>query len=81
MLQGHSLWVAQWVHGPPTLITGPNKVQQFQLQTSGILLFTGVQKLKGPKISQFSLFNVGPSEKFLIVNHLKEEHNEQEVKH
>ena len=36
---------------PPTSISEPNKVQQFQFQTSGILLFTGVQKLYGPEIS------------------------------
>ena len=37
-----------------TSISKPNKVQQFQFQTSGILLFMGVQKLNGLKISRFS---------------------------
>ena len=36
---------------PPISISKPNKVQQFQFQTSGILLFMGVQKL--PEISRF----------------------------
>ena len=36
-----------------TSISEPNKVQQFQFETSGILLFTGVQKLCGPEISRF----------------------------
>ena len=30
---------------PPTSISEPNKVQQFQFQTQGILYFMGVQKL------------------------------------
>ena len=40
---------------PPrhTSISKPNKVQKFQFQTSGILLFTDVQKLYGPEISEF----------------------------
>ena len=37
-------------HGPLTSISKPNKVQQVQFQTSGILFFTSVQKLYGPKI-------------------------------
>ena len=37
---------------PSTLISEPNKVQQFQFQTPGILLFTGVQKLYEPEISK-----------------------------
>ena len=37
-------------HDPPTSISEPNKVQQFHFQTSGIFLFTSVQKLHGPKI-------------------------------
>ena len=36
-----------------TSIFEPNKVQQFQFQTSVILLFMGVQKLYGPEISWF----------------------------
>ena len=36
---------------PSTLISEPNKVQQSQFQTPGILLFTGVQKLYEPEIS------------------------------
>ena len=37
----------------PTSVSEPNKVQKFQFQTSGILLFTDVQKLYGPDILQF----------------------------
>ena len=37
-----------WSLPTPTSISEPNKVQQFQFQTPGILLFTGVQKLYGP---------------------------------
>ena len=37
---------------PSTLISEPNKVQQSQFQTPGILLFTGVQKLYEPEISK-----------------------------
>ena len=37
---------------PPTSFSKPNKVQQFQFQTSGILLFMGVKKLYGPEISR-----------------------------
>ena len=35
----------------PTSISELNKVQKFQFQISGILLFLGVQKLYGPEIS------------------------------
>ena len=35
---------------PPTSISKPKKVQQFQFQTSGILLFRVVQKFDGPGI-------------------------------
>ena len=38
---------------PSTSIFEPNKVQQFQFQTSGIMLLMGVQKLYRPKILQF----------------------------
>ena len=38
---------------PPTSISELNKVQQFHFQKSGILLFTGIQKLYGPEISRF----------------------------
>ena len=50
--QGRSHWGkgGQGDHGPPTSISEQNKVQQFQLQTSGILLLTGVQKLCRPTI-------------------------------
>ena len=41
---------------PPTSISEPNKVQKFDSQTSGTLLFTDVQKLYGPEISRFVLF-------------------------
>ena len=43
----------QGEHGSFTSISEPNKVQQVHFQTSGILLFTGVQKLCRPEISQF----------------------------
>ena len=36
----------------PTSISEPDKFQEFQFQTSGILLLMGVQKLYGPEISQ-----------------------------
>ena len=36
-------------HGPPLQFLK----QQFQFQTSGILLFAGVKKLFGPEISRF----------------------------
>ena len=92
----------------PTLTSEPNKVQKFQFQTSGILLFTGAQELCRSVLSSllpFTIFsistiygvflfllhwvnrslhvgpfekgpivNAGPSEKFLIVYHPKEEH-------
>ena len=51
-MQGRNHWVGGG-HGPPTSISQSNKVQQFQFQTSGILLFMGVQKLYIPEISQF----------------------------
>ena len=35
-----------------TLIYGPNKVQKFQFQTSGILLFKDIQRLYVPEILQ-----------------------------
>ena len=38
---------------PSTSISQPNKVQQFQFQTSEILLFTGIQKSYGPEIPGF----------------------------
>ena len=38
---------------PSTLISEPNKVQQSQFQTPGILLFTGVQKLYEPEFHNF----------------------------
>ena len=38
---------------PPTSISKPKEVQQFQFQTSEILLFTVFQKLYGPEISRF----------------------------
>ena len=43
-LEGVATRGDQEVHGPSTSISEPNKVQRFQLQTSGILLFTSVQK-------------------------------------
>ena len=53
-LQGRSNWGDQGDHGPLTSIFETKKVQKFQFQTSKILLFTDVQKLCGPDISQFS---------------------------
>ena len=35
---------------PSNWISEPNRVQQFQFQTSGMLLFMGVQTLYGPEI-------------------------------
>ena len=43
----------QGCHAPPSIFE-QNQVQQFQFQTSEILLLTAVQKLYGPKISRFS---------------------------
>ena len=46
-LQGHSHCGDQGGHAaiiPPNSISEPNKVQQFQFQTSEILLLKGVQK-------------------------------------
>ena len=40
-------------HDPPTSTSELKKVQQLQFQTSGVLLFMGVQRLYGPKISRF----------------------------
>ena len=34
-----------------TSISEPSKVQQLQFETSGILLYTGEQKLSEPKVS------------------------------
>ena len=45
--------VATWdsrVPWPSTSIFEPNKVHKFQFQTLGILLFTHLQKLYGPKL-------------------------------
>ena len=52
-----SHWGGQEGHAPPTTtsISKLNKVQQFQFQTSRVLLYMGVQKLNRPEISQFSL--------------------------
>ena len=41
---------------PPTSIFETKQVQQFQFQTSKILLFTGAQKFCEPEISRFSPF-------------------------
>ena len=52
--QGCSYWGGEGCRGPcPHLNSKPKKVQQFQFETSRILLFTGVQKLYGPEISRF----------------------------
>ena len=49
--QGQSHWGGAGVpYLSPTSILEPNKLQQFQFQTQGILLFMGVQKLHGPEI-------------------------------
>ena len=45
-----------WGHAPstpPDFNFRTKQGQQFQFQTSGILLFKGVQKLYGPEISRF----------------------------
>ena len=42
---------------PSNWISEPNKVQQFQFQTSGMLLFVGVQKLCGPEILSMLQFS------------------------
>ena len=41
---------------PPTSISKPNKVEEVRFQTSGILLFRGIQKLYGPEISRLLLY-------------------------
>ena len=52
--QPHLLcFVLPWPPWSPTSISEPNKVQQVQFQMSGILFFTSVQILYGPKISRF----------------------------
>ena len=38
---------------PPLLFSEPNKVQQHQIQTPGMLFLTGVHKLYGLEISRF----------------------------
>ena len=62
MLHFCSQWCSHWRKGAgrpqppspsPTLISKPKKFQQFQFQTSGILLFTVVQKLYEHEISEF----------------------------
>ena len=45
------------------------KIQQFQFQTSGILLFTIVQKLYGPKISLFFPFYATSLGQFTVAFH------------
>ena len=57
-IQGHSNWGGQGGYAPPpppspTSISKLSKVQQFQFQTSGMMLFVRVQKLCGPKVSRF----------------------------
>ena len=57
-MQGRSHWGrggGAGGHSPTTSIFETKKVQQLQLQTSKILLFTGAQKLYGAEISRFSL--------------------------
>ena len=39
---------------PPLSISKPKKVQEYQSETSEVLLFTDAEKLYEPKISQFS---------------------------
>ena len=50
---GGGMWSARrTMPPPPTSISKLDKAQQFQFQTSGIILFMGVQKLHGPDISR-----------------------------
>ena len=55
--QGHSHWGERVAGGPwpLTSVFKPRKVHKFQFRTSGILLFTDVQKLYGPENSQHLL--------------------------
>ena len=73
----------------PTSISKPNKVQQFQFQTSGILLFMGVKKLCGPEISRLlhcrlkcldTNYKRETDHFTLDVDHPKEDHNERDFK-
>ena len=88
--------------GAPTSISKPKKVQQFQFQTSALLLFTGCSEIirtrnftiftvyatiSGQYKAAFHFFKLqnpivydGPTEKFLIGDHPKEDHNEREFK-
>ena len=50
-VQGRSHWGGGGGAGL-TSTPEPKKVQKFQFQTSGMLLFTDVQKLYGPEISK-----------------------------
>ena len=53
--QGRSHWRAREAMPPLpfTSISEPKKFQQFQFQTSGILIYVDFQKLHGPEISPF----------------------------
>ena len=53
MYQGRSHCGGHWDHTPTLQFLRQEKVQQFQFQTSKILLLTGAQKLYGPEIPQF----------------------------
>ena len=44
------------------------------------LLMQGRSHWEGGEEGRWAILNGGPSEKFLIVNHPKEDHNKQEVK-
>ena len=46
--RSHWGW-GQGGHDPLTSVSKPNKVQQFQFQTSRLLLCMGAQKLYGPE--------------------------------
>ena len=53
MHQGRSHWGEHGDHTSTLQFLKQEKVQQFQFQTSKILLLTGAQKLYGPEIPQF----------------------------
>ena len=53
---GEGMRRARRTMAPPTSISKPNKVEEVRFQTSGILLFRGIQKLYGPEISRLLLY-------------------------
>ena len=53
---GEGMRRARRTMAPPNSISKPNKVEEVRFQTSGILLFRGIQKLYGPEISRLLLY-------------------------